>query len=31
VFQVQLYLGAHATRRRRAALLAMLDSLAVGS
>jgi hypothetical protein len=31
VFQVQLYLGAHATRRRRAQLLALLDSLAVGA
>jgi hypothetical protein len=29
VFQVQLYLGAHATRRRRAQLLAVLDSLTV--
>jgi hypothetical protein len=29
VFQVQLYLGAHATRRRRAQLLALLDSLIV--
>jgi hypothetical protein len=29
VFQAQLYLGAHATRRRRAQLLAVLDSLIV--